>query len=80
MDHRADYLRFLSDAPSFWFTLNKSYDHHLSRALGKADGFNPKDPTIQKTMQALLAEFAELLSTDYELNVIDSANNSVTNV
>jgi len=53
---------------------------HLSRALGKEDGFNPTDPTIQKTMRALLAELIDLLSTDYELNVIDSANNSVTYV
>jgi hypothetical protein len=32
LDHIADYLRFLSDAPSFWFTLNTSYDHgcHLA--------------------------------------------------
>ncbi len=25
-DHIADYQLFLSDAPSFWFTLNTSYD------------------------------------------------------
>ncbi len=33
MDHIADYLRFLYDAPSFWFTLNTSYEHgcHLAR-------------------------------------------------
>ena len=51
---------------------------HLSRALGEEDGFNPTDPTIQKTMRALLAELIDILSTDYELNIIDSANNSVT--
>jgi hypothetical protein len=27
LDHIANYLLFLSDAPSFWFTLNTSYDH-----------------------------------------------------
>jgi hypothetical protein len=27
LDHIADYLLFLSDAPLFWFTLNTSYDH-----------------------------------------------------
>ncbi len=27
LDHIADYLFFLSDAPLFWFTLNTSYDH-----------------------------------------------------
>ncbi len=27
MDHIADYLKFISKAQSFWFTLNTSYDH-----------------------------------------------------
>jgi hypothetical protein len=26
LDHIAEFLLFLSDAPSFWFTLNTSYD------------------------------------------------------
>jgi hypothetical protein len=32
LDHIADYLRFISKAQSFWFTLNTSYDHscHLA--------------------------------------------------
>ena len=31
-DHIADYLRLISKAQSFWFTLNTSYDHgcHLA--------------------------------------------------
>ena len=49
----------------------------LSRALGQEDGFNPSDPTIQKDMRALLTELIDLLSTDYELNVIDSRNNTL---
>jgi hypothetical protein len=54
---------------------------HLLRALGKEeDGFNPADPTIQKIMRGLLAELIDLLSKDYELNIIDSANNSVSYV
>ena len=48
----------------------------LSCALGQEDGFNPSDPTIQKDMRALLADLIYLLSTDYELNVIDSRNNT----
>ncbi len=27
LDHIAEYLRFISDAQSFWFTLNTSYGH-----------------------------------------------------
>ncbi len=50
----------------------------LSRALGQEDGFNPSDPTVQKDMQALLAELIDLLSMDYELNVIDSRNNTLS--
>ncbi len=36
LDHIAEFLLFLSDAPSFWYTLNTSYDHglHLSRMFG----------------------------------------------
>ena len=42
----------------------------LSLALGQEDGFNPSDPTIQKDMRALLVELIDLLSMDYELNII----------
>ena len=49
----------------------------LSRALGQEDGFDPSDPTIQKDMRALLSVLIDLLSTDYELNVIDSRNNTL---
>jgi hypothetical protein len=33
LDHIADFLRHLSNAQSFWFTLDTSYDHgcHLSK-------------------------------------------------
>ena len=59
-------------------SLNDDYPH-LLHALGKEeDGFNPADPTIQKIMRGLLAELIDLLSKDYELNIIDSANNSVS--
>ena len=54
---------------------------HLLRVLGKEeDGFTPADPTIQKIMRGLLAELIDLLSKDYEFNIIDTANNSVTYV
>jgi hypothetical protein len=55
--------------------LNDNDYPHLSRALKQEDGFNPSEPTIQKDMRALLAELIDLLSTDYELNEIDSLNN-----
>jgi CCR4-NOT transcriptional regulation complex NOT5 subunit len=59
---------------------NDDYSY-LSCALGKKDdGFNQADPTIQKIMRGFLAEFIDLLSKDYELNIIDSANNSVSHV
>jgi hypothetical protein len=54
-------------------------DDPAPRKSGKEeDGFNPADPTIQKIMRGLLAELIDLLSKDYELNIIDSANNSVS--
>ncbi len=35
LDHIAEYLRFISDAQSFWFTLNMSYGHgfHLTHCF-----------------------------------------------
>jgi len=32
LDHKADFLKFISSAQSFWFSLNTSYDHgcHLA--------------------------------------------------
>jgi hypothetical protein len=53
---------------------------HLSCALGQEDGFNPADPTMQKIMQLLLAELLFLLSSDYELNAINSQNNKLSYV
>ncbi len=34
LDHIAEYLKFISDAQSFWFTLNTSYD---TRAGGRSE-------------------------------------------
>jgi hypothetical protein len=36
LDHIARFFMFLSDAPSYWFSLNTSCDHafHLSKRLG----------------------------------------------
>ena len=57
---------------------NNDYPY-LSCALGKKRvGFNPADPTIQTIMRGFLAGFIDLLSKDYELNIIDSANKSVS--
>jgi hypothetical protein len=43
---------------------------HLSRALGDEDGyFDPADPSVIKSMQGLLQEINNLLSTKYELNL-----------
>ena len=54
--------------PAATMSSNDDYSH-LSRALGKEDGFkNPTDPTKQKIIRALLAELIDLLSKDYELN------------
>jgi hypothetical protein len=53
---------------------------HLSHALGQEDGFSTADPTMQKIMQLLVAELIDLLSSDYELSVIDSANKRLSYV
>ena len=58
--------------------LNDNDHPHLSHALGQEDGLNPSDPTIQKDMRALLEKLIDLLCMNYELNVIDSANNTLS--
>ncbi len=36
LDHLAEHSRYLSNASSFWFSVNSSYDHgcHLSKQMG----------------------------------------------
>ncbi len=52
------------------FDMAKSYPH-LARALGGEDGFDPTNPSVRKSMQYLLTELNDLLSTTYGLNVSD---------
>ncbi len=53
LDHIVDFLKFISSAQSFWFSLDTSYDN------GCEDGFNPKDPTIQKIMRSFVKRLQE---------------------
>jgi hypothetical protein len=47
---------------------------YLSRALGgQEDGFDITNPSVIKSMQALLTEFTKFFSSDYELKVKDIA-------
>jgi hypothetical protein len=47
---------------------------HLSHALGgQEDGFDITNPSVAKSMQALLTELTNLFSSDYELKVKDKA-------
>ncbi len=39
LDHIADYLLFLSDAPLFWFTLTTSYNHPRPLILSASSHF-----------------------------------------
>jgi hypothetical protein len=52
LDHIADYLKFISDAQSFWFTLNTSYD---ARAGGQSDA------TVEVTVEATAEATAEVM-------------------
>jgi hypothetical protein len=36
LDHIAEYLKFISDAQLFWFTLNTSYNHVVAVAVAVA--------------------------------------------
>ena len=81
----ANKKRKLENGVSDEYVSSKKDDYYsypnLSSALGQEDGgFNPTDSTVRKKMRAVLAELIDLLSNDYELNIIDSANNSVSYV
>ncbi len=44
---------------------------HLSRALGEREnGFDISNPSVIKSMQALMTELTHFFSTDYELTII----------
>jgi hypothetical protein len=53
---------------------------HLAGALGGEDGFDPMNPSVQKSMHCLLRELNHLLSTTYELNGSDTSNNKISYV
>ncbi len=59
MDHIADYLKFISDAQSFWFVLNTSYDARAggrSKVLAEATA----DATVEVTAEATAIATAEV--------------------
>ncbi len=53
---------------------------HLVGALGGEDGFNPMNPSVQKSVRCFLTELNHLLNTTYELNVSDTSNNKISYV
>ncbi len=59
MDHIADYLKFISDAQLFWFTLNTSYD---ARAGGQSEVMTEAtaDATVEVTAEATAEAMAEV--------------------
>ena len=61
------------------FDMAKSYPH-LARALRREDGFDPMNPSVQKSMHYLLTELNDLLSTTYRLNVSDESYKKISYV
>ncbi len=59
LDHIAEYLEFISDAQSFWFTLNTSYD---ARAGGRTEVMAEAtaDATVEVTAEATAEATAEV--------------------
>ncbi len=60
LDHIADYLKFISDARLFWFTLNTSYD---ARAGGRSEVMAEAtaDATVEVTAKATAEATAEVM-------------------
>ncbi len=59
LDHIAEYLKFVSDAQSFWFMLNTSYD---ARAGGRAEVMAEAtaDATVEVSAKATAKATAEV--------------------
>ena len=59
LDHITDYLKIISDAQSFWFTLNTSYD---ARAGGRSEVMAEvtADATVEVTAEATAEVTAEV--------------------
>jgi hypothetical protein len=63
LDHITDYLKFISGAQSFWFTLNRSYNHdcHLaSRFRLEPDDY---EVLLVVTSLALYTQFGFVLKS-----------------
>ncbi len=59
LDHIAEYLKFISEAQSFWFTLNTSYDARAggqSKVMAEATA----DATVEVTAEATAEATAEV--------------------
>ncbi len=67
------------DATKSESDMAESYPH-LSRALGGEDGFDPANPSVQKSMRSLLKELNCLLSTMYQLYLSGISNNKISYV
>ncbi len=59
LDHIAEYLKFISNAQSFWFTLNTSYDARAggqSKVMAEATA----DATVEVTAEVTAKAMAEV--------------------
>jgi hypothetical protein len=63
LDHIAEYLKFISDTQSFWFTLNTSYD---ARAGGQSEVMAEAtaDATVEVMAEATAEATAEVTEGD----------------
>ncbi len=55
LDHIAEYLKFIPDAQSFWFTLNTSYDARAggrSKVMAEATADATDEVTAEATAEA----------------------------
>jgi len=69
-----------SDMAKAMSDMANSYPH-LVPALGVGeDGFDPTNPSVQKSMRSLLSELNDLLSTTYQLDVSGLSNKRISHV
>jgi hypothetical protein len=71
LDHIAEYLKFISNAQSFWFTLNTSYD---ARAGGQSEVMAEAtaDTTVEVTAEATAEATAEVTDDGSGVTRVDA--------
>ncbi len=75
-----DIITLSDDGDMSKLDMAKLYPHLLQALGGGDDGFDPNDPSVRRSMNSLLRELNDLLSTEYRLDVSGISNHRISYV